>query len=377
MSNIHEVLDRAVNDGVITPDQKEQLFPYFGRSTGATDGQQTIKSELSELLAYEPVNPVEDSEMPRFIRGFHDILITIGVLIGVFGLWGIGTAYAVIPVILILSELLVRRQRLALPAVVLTVLLFSATLVILEQHLTVFDANGYAAGDYFENESLTSFFYVLPIPFVLGLYYSRYKVPLALAGAIFAGGTTILLSIQLIMSVASHQPHFVEKHPQIFIVMVFLTAVAIFLRALRMDFRDPLRLTRRSDVAFWLHLMAAPTLLYSTLSLVFMDDVSKVLDSGNMNTSQAIIVLVIVAIFMKIGLLLDRRAFVTAGLLSLGLAIWSIFEKNSFSGTISFYVIPIIIGILVLSLGMGWPHIRRLMFRFLPEIVTKKLPPLR
>jgi len=377
LATINEILARAVSDGVIAADQKERLAPYFHLDPAVPSNVGEKPSELAELLAYEPVNPVEDSEMPRFVRGFHDILISIGVLTGVSGLWGFGGAYGAIVIILILSELLVRRQRLALPAVILTLLLVTAVISVLNQHLMVETPKGGLWDFYFDYSALTAFLYIVPFPFVLGFYYRRYGVPLALAGAVLTGGTTIMASILLIMSVIMRQPHFFEHNPKILVLMIFCTAVAIFLRAVRMDFRDPLRLTRRSDVAFWLHLISAPILLNATLALVFMNEISVFWKYGDIDVFQSVIVIVIVASFMKIGLLLDRRAFVTTGLGSFAFALWTLFERSELSATNIYFSVLIVIGALVLALGVGWPHIRRFMFRFIPVFISQKLPPLR
>ena len=377
MPTINDILARAVSDGVIAPDQKEKLAPYFHVEAGVPAKGEEKPSELAELLAYEPVNPVEDTEMPRFVRGFHDVLITIGVLTGVFGIWGVGGPYSAIVTILILSELLVRRQRLALPAVVLTVLLCSATVSVLNLHLMTTRPNSQIWQFFFDYDALTTFLYILPFPFILGFYYRRYGVPLALAGAVLTGGTTIFASVLLIMSAGMRQPHFFDNNPKILIVMIFFTAIAIFMRAVRMDFRDPQRLTRRSDVAFWLHLMTAPVLLHSTLALVFMNDISGLWKYGEIDVLHSVIVLIVVASFMKIGILLDRRAFVTSGLGSFAFAIWTLFERSDISSINVYYVVMILIGALVLALGVGWPHIRRFMFRFIPISISKKLPPLR
>ena len=39
---------------------------------------------------------------------------------------------------------------------------------------------------------------------------------------------------------------------------VLVLGIGVFLFAMRWDSSDPARVTRRSDVAFWLHLLAAP-----------------------------------------------------------------------------------------------------------------------
>ena len=74
-----------------------------------------------DMDAAEAESLVGDTETPRFVRGFHDVLITIGIVILLAGIWGVSTVYGALPAILILAEVLVRRQRLALPAVALTV----------------------------------------------------------------------------------------------------------------------------------------------------------------------------------------------------------------------------------------------------------------
>ncbi len=72
-----------------------------------------------------------DTETPRFVRGFHDVLITIGVAVALGGLWGLAALYAVLPAIIVLSEILVRRQRLALLTVSLTIALFCWTVLLM------------------------------------------------------------------------------------------------------------------------------------------------------------------------------------------------------------------------------------------------------
>ncbi len=43
---------------------------------------------------------------------------------------------------------------------------------------------------------------------------------------------------------------------------------------MRFDMTDPERLTRRTDIAFWLHLLAAPLIVHSLISGV-LDESSK------------------------------------------------------------------------------------------------------
>ena len=57
------------------------------------------------------------------MRGFHDILITVGIVVLLLGLGTLVNFLGVLPAIIVLAEWFVRRQRLALPAFTLTIML--------------------------------------------------------------------------------------------------------------------------------------------------------------------------------------------------------------------------------------------------------------
>ena len=54
-----------------------------------------------------------------------------------------------------------------------------------------------------------------------------------------------------------------EQNTRLYGAVGLVFAVALFSLAMQFDLADRLRVTRRSDVAFWLHLAAAPALLYA------------------------------------------------------------------------------------------------------------------
>jgi hypothetical protein len=324
---------------------------------------------LSDPMPADPANPLEDSEMPRFVRGFHDILITIGIVIALTGIWGIGSVYAVLPAVIILSEILVKRQRLALPAVVMTIAL---TIVIAVTNFSV------VLGEFQDlDDNLYFFLFTGSFPVLLGLFYWRYKVPLALALTIYSAGAVLVSAVILILSLIFHDPELLQHHTLLGTVLFFAVALSLFVIALSFDLKDPARQTRLSDVAFWLHLVTAPALLYATLSFVYLSRFDGSFWNGDISLAEAFITLVVVALFMTIGLLLDRRAFVTSGLSSLSLAIWVLFDNSHFKVSEAFFYIMVLVGLIVLSIGIGWPHLRRLLFWFLPLSIKTKLPPLR
>ena len=44
--------------------------------------------------------------------------------------------------------------------------------------------------------------------------------------------------------------------------LLLLCGLAVFALAMRFDLSDPKRQTRRTDIAFWLHMLAAPLIVH-------------------------------------------------------------------------------------------------------------------
>ena len=87
--------------------------------------------------------------------------------------------------------------------------------------------------------------------------------------------------------------------------VVLLLGIGVFLYAMRWDSSDPSRITRRSDVAFWLHLLAAPMIVHPVFSLLGLTDGDATVAEG----------LVVVAIYVALGmaaLAIDRRALLVS-----------------------------------------------------------------
>ncbi|MDQ0562551.1 hypothetical protein QO004_004356 [Rhizobium mesoamericanum] len=358
MPELKLILDEAEREGLIPRQAAERLLPFLIAHGVRVD---QLSSEAPPRSA-----PFSDTETPSFVRGFHDVLITIGIVVALAGLWGIASVYAMLPAILILAEILVRRQRLSLPAVVLTVGLAIWTAVVAAQWLEETPSLIPIGG----NVALQ---YTLVFPVVLGLFYLLYRVPLALALTIM--GAT-LIALQLILRALgwlSGDPLFEVNHPIVLSIIAIACAVGLFALAMIFDLRDPLRRTVNSDVAFWLHLGAAPALLYSVISLAG-------LSGGTLAALQTVsfrtpVVVVTVVALMLIGLIIDRRAFVTSGLLSLGFALYGIFRLGDGRVDTYIYITLLTVGAMVLVIGTGWMPLRRFVMGRLPAAMQEKLPP--
>ncbi|GEO83934.1 MULTISPECIES: hypothetical protein [Alphaproteobacteria] len=359
-SNLTAILADAAQDGIISDCQAEQLQAYIALRSPAA-----VFSDPSGIDA----SPIGDTETPRFVRGFHDVLITIGIVIVLAGIWGVGSFYAVLPAIVILAEVLVRRQRLALPAVALTIAFVQWIAVIAA---LMIDTEAERIG-----LAMSSLLYVLPFPVLLAPFYWRYRVPLSLALLFMSACALGLAAVFYVIMTVTGDADFILNHRSATSLILLFAALALFMLALGFDLKDPPRTTRNSDVAFWLHLAAAPALLYAMLSFVFVGGADGfAFFSQSTGSLEAFLVVVIVMLFMGIGLVIDRRAFVTSGLLSLGFAIYQLFQKAELALDLYVFVTLLIVGLVVLTIGIGWPRFRRMVVGRLPASLQTKLPPL-
>ena len=366
------VFDAAMQEGLIDPAKLARLTELMlGRGVGIVAAPTTndnAAAGLNTLRTAEPFSANEESEAPRFIRGFHDILITIGVIIGLLGLGGLLSMYAIIPAVIVLAEILVRRQRLALPAVVLTIAggIAVGFIVVASVDVSGFDEIGWSV-----------VFSAAALGLAMLAYYWRYQVPLALASGLVALFAAAVLTVALVIEF--YVPTIYDGRPYLASLFLGIFAAVTFATALRFDFADRERLTRRSDVAFWMHLAAAPAILYTLLSLIFFGNYDWFTSEANL--WQAACVVAAVAVLMLIGIVLDRRAFVTSGLLSFGYAFSVLLTEGGVarffkSGETVAFLIMLVVGVVVLSLGIGWRPLRRLVVGLLPAAISDRVPPI-
>ena len=88
--------------------------------------------------------------------------------------------------------------------------------------------------------------------------------------------------------------------------------IAVFLAAMKFDMSDRNRVTQRTDIAFWLHLLAAPLIVHSI--------VYPLLTESALSTGAAIAILSLFAVLSFVALAIDRRALLVSSLLYLGYA---------------------------------------------------------
>jgi len=362
-------LDAAVSEGIVTVQQATAL------------------RELAQKRERERAVSMGHEEQFRFIRGFNDIFFSIGIVLFIGGLlyyipktaFGMAVMAALV---WLLAEVLVARRRLVLPGILLA---------------GGFVAFVLAASFYLEVESWLglqirpsgsalpqSLIQALqlypggPLMFAAralvgaaaaGLFYWRFKFPFAL----------LPLAASLVVAaigVASF------LFPQASDTVVFLLCgLGVFTAAMSFDISDRERLTRRADCAFWLHLLAAPLIVHSVISLVS-DPLTGALSRVRplqlapvVSGSGALAVAVIVILLGVVAVLIDRRAMLVSGLAYLGGAIAYGLASSGNNASFVLSTTLVILGAFVLIVGIGWVPLRRALLAVVPPPIGNRLPP--
>ncbi|MEQ9488679.1 MAG: hypothetical protein RIM72_06770 [Alphaproteobacteria bacterium] len=358
MPSLDSALDNAVREKILSPQQRAALGTFLaGQGVTATAGDTDTAAGFDDQ---------SDSETPRFLRGFHDILITIGILIVTVGLWTFGTLALVIPAAWLMAEIFVKRQRLALPA-------FALTLIFAVSTACTFSLSYLGIDSARQLTTATTAQTFLLIAALLAPFYWRFRVPVALAGCLLCLAGAACAGVFLAAGLVSGSEIFVLDHPMISVFIAMLFAIALFCVAMWFDIADPHRRSTRSDTAFWLHLCAAPLLLFSISSFLLMAvNLRPFQDTAS--GSYSTVVLPVVIVLMLVGVIIDRRAFVTGGLISLGMAIAAIMSELNLGLTDYASITLVLVGLIVLTIGSNWVRVRKLILSILPESMQARLP---
>ena len=129
---------------------------------------------------------------------------------------------------------------------------------------------------------------------------------------------------------------------------------------------DPRRETRRSDVAFWLHLLAAPMIVHPIFSLLGLTE-------GNATAAQAMVVLLVYLLLGLTALAIDRRALLVS---ALAYVLWVVSDLLERYGAVElgFALTALVIGSALLLLSAFWHSARRRVVAPLPSGLRARLP---
>lgn len=342
-----EDLQAAVAEGIIDQAQAVRIA-HLARLRLAA--QASSPPRLGDSVTAEAGRAVDpDDERFRLIGGFNDVFVAVGVgllagaLLGLSRVIGFGDAFSAAALLAAwgLSEVFARRMRLALPSILLAAM-FCAAAALLVAQLTA-------------DRALPSILYggwVLAAAAFSGaalLHHWRFRVPIDIALAA-SGGIGVLLALVSAVAPGPAQDY-------LNLILLFC-GLSVFALALRLDMRDPRRLTRRSDAAFWLHLLSAGLIVHP----IFRGMVSA---AGSFSTATSLIVLGVFAVLGIIALVIDRRALLVSALSYAGIAVAYLISQ-SVSTDLSLPLALLGLAALVLALSAGWRTLRRVLLPMLP-----------
>lgn len=137
---------------------------------------------------------------------------------------------------------------------------------------------------------------------------------------------------------------------------------------MRWDMSDRDRSTRRSDVAFWLQLLAAPMIAHPLFSSL------GVMDGGDgIGVAGALGVIAVYVLFGLVALAIDRRALLVSALAYVLAALTFLFDRFG-AVELNFALTALIIGSALLTLSAFWSPIRARVVDWLPGNWRARLP---
>ena len=375
-------LQSAVHAGVIDAKAADALREYVG----------TLRD-----------GPVADEENFRLASGFNDIFVTIASIIVLFAMWWIGDSlqsdlynytgqklpladyytegrYKAAGALFcagtawLLAEYFVRRRRMALPGIALLLafivgIFTGVQYYFTDMNYTKFGNLGFPLETAGSNPKYYAQFVIINGSIALSalatamgalLFWWRMRAPIAIAAATGTSALALLFGVFYFSNATS-------LSGPLTLILIMGGGVAIFAFAMWWDISDTDRKTQRSDIAFWLHLLAAPMIAHALFALV----VTR--DGGEMSTSSIALTLGLYAFFAIVAIMVDRRALLVSALTYVLVAMSSLFRDFGFI-ELGYAITALIIGSALLLLSAFWAPTRRMLLRTLPGVVTVRLP---
>ncbi len=336
-------LAAAVSDGLLSEAQAAALLARAESRAGAADA---------------------DDERFRFLNGFNDVFIALGIALiaAAFATFmfvsqanGVVVAAVAVAVMWGLAEIVIRRYRAVLPAIFISVAIAAFAYVVLLQTSTPTVKLRGLMGPW----SHAGLVETLALLLFVAAFYWRFRLPFTLA---LLGGIGYACAFLVVAHFGGIQAAAAWGH-----VITLCSGLLLFGIAVAYDFSDPNRLTRRSDCAFWLHMVSVPMIAHGLLApFAIRVDMAAVL-----------IILSGFVVFAAASLALDRRVPLVSILVYLGIAIGYLFKAVAVKSALTIGATLLVLGAVVVTMGLAWRPLRRMLLSpFARFAFVGKLPPL-
>lgn len=315
-----------------------------------------------DFMAQSRATSLVDEEHFRLVSGFNDIFVAIAsVLLFVALAWLGGEAARWLGPLLVaaaawgLAEFFTRRRRMAFPSILLLLAFAGGVFATIFLIFVNPEAN-YGP----EDETRIAAYIAIAALVALAadwLHWRRFHVPIAIAAGAAA---CVALAAAGLWSVVG------DSFERLDDPLLFACGIAVFAFAMRWDISDPRRETRRADVAFWLHLLAAPLLVHPIFSAMGVME-------GTLSIAGAALVIALYIAMALIAVAIDRRALMVSSLAYVLFALNGLFDRFGAVDT-NIALAALIIGSALLLLSAFWHNVRAMIVRPLPEGVRMRLP---
>jgi hypothetical protein len=333
---------------------------------------------LRESVARERASPAVDEESFRLITGFNDIFVSIAAILLLVAIGWIG--FSIVgpgpnaqgaeadPMIahgvalagaLVaagswgLAEYFTGKRRMALPSIILlaafvggvgAALFGLAVSLVGDLHNADRQVAAIAAGVGLLTAGATY------------IHWRRFHVPITIAALTAALVGTLLACLLWAVPQAKDS----------LLWLLLAAGVGVFVFAMSWDISDRMRQTRRSDVAFWLHLAAAPMIAHPVFHLLGVMN-------NQVTAATGLIVILLYVAFGIVALAVDRRALLVSSLAYVLCALDGLFRQAG-AVSLSIALTALVIGSALLLLSAFWHSVRRTVVTALPGELQAKLP---
>jgi hypothetical protein len=313
--------------------------------------------------------PIADEEHFRLLTGFNDIFVAIAATLILVAVAKIGGeiepwlgGLAVAGLGWALAEYFTRIRRMALPSILLLLAFVggvAATLVgVVADNVTLLETYVGADNETLQRQVAAGIAATVGLATALAawLHWRRFMVPITVAaGAVAVVGVLIALILIAFPDAKTWS-----------LPIVLGGGILMFLFAMRWDMSDRERRTRRADVAFWLHLAAAPMIAHPIFQMLGVFD-------GAIQPGIAAVVMLLYVGFALVALAVDRRALLVS---SLAYVLYAMYALLQTAGAVELgaSLTALVIGSALLTLSAFWQPMRRLALAPLGGL-AERLPP--
>ncbi|MFL6829567.1 MAG: hypothetical protein ACJ8D5_02975 [Sphingomicrobium sp.] len=338
---------------------------------------------LRAHVAGQRSTAIPDEEQFRLLTGFNDIFVSIAAAILLFAVGWIGQSIgratglfitddggagpsflaplAVAATSWALALFFTARRRMALPSILLLLAFVGGVLLsagfLLVQIIGPDRLNG-------QSQLIGAVVGAVSAAVAAAaawFHWRRFRVPITVAaGAAAVAGLLVAIVLGIV------QPAGGPNTEKLILSVMLVLGIGMFLFAMRWDSSDRERVTRRSDVAFWLHLLAAPMIVHPVFTLLGLND-------GNASLGEGLIVILLYVALGITALAIDRRALLVS---ALAYVLWALAELFKQFGAVELNVAltALVIGSALLLLSAFWHQARSAIVRPLPESLRERLP---